>query len=135
MDTLGPKSGAESGAISIICQPPPPSTDLDISSLLTSLQGHPTLARISLVDLVSFMRHLHLLKDDILQPQPHNVSIMHAPDVLLQSIVGFLVASLNLLPNVVDALWSIMKDLVWVMPSSAEMDASDEAAFRVHPVF
>ncbi|KAG2341886.1 hypothetical protein BDR05DRAFT_964961 [Suillus weaverae] len=68
--------------------------DLNVSSLLTSLQGHPTL-----------------------------------------SIVGFLVASLNLSPDVVDALWSITKDLVWVMPSGAEMDASDEAAFRVHPVF
>ncbi|KAG2159322.1 uncharacterized protein EDB93DRAFT_1075178 [Suillus bovinus] len=57
---------------------------------------------------------------------------MHPPDVLSQSITHFLTASLNILPDTVDILWSITEDIVWTMPSSAKANASDEAAFRTH---
>ncbi|KAG2340479.1 hypothetical protein BDR05DRAFT_836046, partial [Suillus weaverae] len=96
------------------------------------IKQHPILADITYFDLVTFIRHASLLKDDILQPQPQCISVAHAPDVLSDSVMTFLATSLDMSSNAVDTLWYIVKDLVWDLPTSAEASAEDEVAFKHH---
>ncbi|KAG1722830.1 uncharacterized protein EDB91DRAFT_1034169, partial [Suillus paluster] len=72
------------------------------------------------------------LKDDIIQPQPHTVSIMAAPNILPPSITNFLSDVVAISPESVDALWDIMKDLAWVLPTVNEARADEENAFRLY---
>ena len=104
----------------------------DISALFSALQQHDELAYMSLLDLTRFVRRTHLLKDDILQPQPHTVPTTMAPDVLPPAITTFLSQSFSLSLRAVDHLWEIVKDLAWTLPSVAEELADDELAFEVH---
>lgn len=107
-------------------------TPPDISQLFTSIRDHPQLAHLSYNNFATFLRRASILKEDILQPQPYDVSIIWAPHVLPQSVTCFLAASLGMSPDVVDVLWSFTKDVVWELPSSAEASADDEAAFKIY---
>jgi hypothetical protein len=104
----------------------------DISKLFASVQSHMLLAHLSFNNFVTFLCHAKILKEDILQPQPYNFSIFCAPDFLPQSIAAFLAASLDMLLDIVDVLWSFTKDIVWELPSSTEASADDEDAFRTY---
>jgi hypothetical protein len=90
------------------------------------------LADLPFNSLTSFLRRAKILKEDILQPQPHHVSIFRAPPFLPASVTSFLAASLEMPPEAVGILWSLVKDIVWELPSSAEASADDETAFMVH---
>lgn len=85
-----------------------------------------------LLDLTRFMQRTHLLKDDILQPQPHTKPVTIAPEVIPPSITTFLARSFNLSVDAVDYLWEIVKDLVWALPSEAEEQAEEEISFMIH---
>jgi len=104
----------------------------DISTLFAAVQHHDELADISLLDLTRFIRRAYLLKDDILQPQPHTEPVSIAPEVLPPSITTFLSRSFNISVDAVDCLWEIVKDLVWTLPSAAEEQADEEASFKTH---
>ncbi|KIK37634.1 hypothetical protein CY34DRAFT_68925, partial [Suillus luteus UH-Slu-Lm8-n1] len=54
-----------------------------------------------------------LLKDDIIQPQLHTISIIAASDILPPSITSFLSYVITILSKFIDVLWDIMKDLAW----------------------
>lgn len=75
------------------------------------------------LDLTRFIRRTHLLKDVILQPQPHKV--------IPPSITTFLSRSFNISVDAVDYLWEIVKDLVWTLPGAAEEQA-EEISFMIH---
>jgi hypothetical protein len=107
-------------------------TPPDISQLFASIREHPPLAHLSFNNFATFLRRASILKEDILQPQPYDVSIFCAPNVLPPSVTCFLVASLDMPPDVVDVLWSFTKDIVWELPSSAEASTDDEAAFKIY---
>ncbi|KAG1838441.1 hypothetical protein DFJ58DRAFT_749256 [Suillus subalutaceus] len=104
----------------------------DISELFASVQSHTLLANLSFNNFATFLCRTKILKEDILQPQPYNVSIFCAPNFLPQSVKAFLAASLDMPLDVVDVLWSFTKDIVWELPSSAEASADDEDAFRTY---
>ena len=105
---------------------------MGISTLFSAIQQHNELERMSLLNLTRFVRRTHQLKDDILQPQPHNVPVTIAPDVLPPAIATFLSQSFSISSEAVDYLWEIVKDLAWTLPSAAEELVNDEAAFEIH---
>ncbi|KAG1760187.1 hypothetical protein EDD22DRAFT_902304 [Suillus occidentalis] len=85
---------------------------MDVGSLFLAIRQHRELAAMSYINLGRFLRYASLLKDDIIQPQPHTISIMAAPDILPPSITSFL-SVVAISPESVDALWDITKDLAW----------------------
>ncbi|KAG1892917.1 uncharacterized protein F5891DRAFT_1197022 [Suillus fuscotomentosus] len=103
-----------------------------ISSLFAAIRHHDELADMSLLNLTHFIRRAHLLKDNILQPQPHTEPVTIAPEVIPPSITTFLSQSFNISVDAVDHLWEIMKDLVWTLPDAAEEQADEEASFKIH---
>ncbi|KAG1850679.1 hypothetical protein F4604DRAFT_1661024 [Suillus subluteus] len=105
---------------------------MDVGSLFSAMRQHHELAAMSYIDLSRFLRYASLLKDDIIQPQPHTVSIMAAPDILPPSITNFLSDAVAISPESVDALWDITKDLAWVLPTVDEARADEETAFRLY---
>ncbi|KAG1739658.1 hypothetical protein EDB19DRAFT_1635636 [Suillus lakei] len=75
---------------------------------------------------------MHLLKDNILQPQPHTKPITITPEVIPPLITTFLARSFNISVDMVDYLWEIVKDLVWTLPSAAEEQTEEEISFMIH---
>ncbi|KIK91955.1 hypothetical protein PAXRUDRAFT_148350 [Paxillus rubicundulus Ve08.2h10] len=69
------------------------------------MQYHPKLTTMTYLNLHTFICCASHLKDDILQPQPHTVSVVIASAVLPPSITGFLaiIAGISVNP-----LWDIM---------------------------
>jgi hypothetical protein len=63
---------------------------MDISSVFAAMQQHEQLVAMPFLDLMAFLRCASLLKDDILQPQPHTISVLIAPEILPPSINEFL---------------------------------------------
>ncbi|KAF8440234.1 hypothetical protein L210DRAFT_3356287, partial [Boletus edulis BED1] len=72
----------------------------------------------------------HCLKDNILQPQPHSISVLCTPEVLPPSITRFLAAYLDISIDNIAILWSMVGDLVWSLPTPEEADALEEDAFQ-----
>ncbi|KAG1890424.1 uncharacterized protein F5891DRAFT_1198229 [Suillus fuscotomentosus] len=77
---------------------------MDITSLFAAMQQHDQLATMSFLNLTTFLRCTSLLKDDILQPQPHTVSVLVAPNILPPSINKFLAERVNISEDAVDVL-------------------------------
>jgi len=73
-----------------------------------------------------------MLKDDILLPQPHTVSVTSAPDVLPPSITEFISTSFDISQDAVGVLWDTVKDIVWVLPTESEEVEEVEALFQHH---
>jgi hypothetical protein len=63
---------------------------MDISSVFAAMQQHEQLATMPFLDLTAFLWCTSLLKDDILQPQLHTVSVLIMPDILPPSVNEFL---------------------------------------------
>jgi hypothetical protein len=103
---------------------------MDIGSIFAAMQQHAKLAAMPFLDFNLFLRCASQLKDDILQPQPHTISVLVAPEVLPPSINTFLAAQATLLEEAVDILWGITKDLIWALPTLAQAVADEEEAFR-----
>ncbi|KAG6375794.1 hypothetical protein JVT61DRAFT_2647 [Boletus reticuloceps] len=101
-----------------------------IHSLLTAIEHHPVVASLPFSTLLTFLRCAHRLKDDILQPQPHSISVLCAPEVLPPSITCFLAAFLDISIDDIAILWSVVSDIVWSLPTPEEADALEEDAFR-----
>ncbi|KAG1812457.1 uncharacterized protein BJ212DRAFT_1483097 [Suillus subaureus] len=78
---------------------------MDIGSVFAAMQQHEQLAAMPFLDLMAFLRCASLLKNNILQPQPHTVS------------------------DDVDVLWNILKDLVWMLPTAGEAADEEEETF------
>ncbi|KAG1741031.1 hypothetical protein EDD22DRAFT_959108 [Suillus occidentalis] len=86
---------------------------MDISSVFAAMQQHEQLVTMPFLDVMAFLRCASLLKDDILQPQPHTVS------------------------DTVDVLWDILKDFVWMIPTAGEAaeeeeEEEEEETFRLY---
>ncbi|KIK31947.1 hypothetical protein CY34DRAFT_102479 [Suillus luteus UH-Slu-Lm8-n1] len=84
---------------------------------------------------ITFQRFLHCLsalKDDILQPQPHTVSVTAAPEVLPPVITEFLSESFHITLEAVDMLWDVVKEIVWVLLTKADERETVETMFRLH---
>ena len=101
-----------------------------ILSFLAALEGHPTIAALPFSTLLTFLRCAHRLKDDILQPQPHSISIDAAPEVLPPAITHFFASFLGIPIDTVAVLWSAVGNVVWSLPLPEEADALEEDAFR-----
>ncbi|KAF8426821.1 hypothetical protein L210DRAFT_987136 [Boletus edulis BED1] len=101
-----------------------------IHSLLAAVEHHPAVASLPFSTLLTFLRCAHRLKDDILQPQPHSISVLCAPEVLPPSITHFLAAYLDISIDDIAILWSMVGDLVWSLPTPEEADMLEEDAFR-----
>ncbi|KAG2152954.1 hypothetical protein DEU56DRAFT_850012, partial [Suillus clintonianus] len=105
---------------------------MDIRSLFSAMQQHDQLAIMPFLDLTTFLRCASLLKDDILQSQPHTVSVLIAPDVLPPSVNEFLAERFAFSEDTVDVLWDIVKDLVWMLPTAGEAADEEEEIFRLY---
>ena len=84
---------------------------------------------------IAFQRLLRCasaLKDDILQPRPHVVSVIAPPDVLPPIITEFLSDSFHITLEAVDMLWDVVKDIMWVLPTELEEREAVETMFRLH---
>ncbi|KAG1724048.1 uncharacterized protein EDB91DRAFT_1087613 [Suillus paluster] len=103
---------------------------MDITSLFAAMQQHHQLATMPFLDLTTFLRCTSLLKDDILQSQPHTVSVLIAPDVLPPSVNEFLAERFAFSKDTVDVLWDIIKDLIWMLPTAGEAANQEEEIFR-----
>ncbi|KAG2366724.1 hypothetical protein BDR07DRAFT_1479946 [Suillus spraguei] len=75
-----------------------------------------------------------LLKDDIMQPQPHTISVLIVPDILPPSINEFLAERVAISEDAVDVLWDIVKDLVWMLPTTGEAATEEDKIFRLYGV-
>ncbi|KIK35919.1 hypothetical protein CY34DRAFT_95289 [Suillus luteus UH-Slu-Lm8-n1] len=84
------------------------------------------------LDLMAFLRCASLLKDDILQPQPHTISVLIAPEILPPSINEFLAERFVISEDAVDVLWDILKDLVWILPTAGEAADEEEETFKLY---
>ncbi|KAG1869641.1 hypothetical protein F4604DRAFT_1584271 [Suillus subluteus] len=100
----------------------------NIGSLFDSVHCHPLLTDLTFNSFTSFLCRAKILKEDILQPQPHHVSIFCMPPFLPASVTSFLAASLEMPPEAVGVLWSLVKDIMWELPSSAD----DKTVFRIY---
>lgn len=105
---------------------------MDISSVFAAMQQHEQLAAMPFLDLMAFLRCASLLKDDILQPQPHTISVLIAPEILPPSINEFLAERFVISEDAVDVLWDILKDLVWILPTAGEAADDDEETFKLY---
>jgi hypothetical protein len=101
-----------------------------ILSFLAALEGHPTIAALPFSTLLIFLQCAHRLKDDILQPQPHFISVDAAPEVLPSAIMYFFASFLGIPIDAVTILWSVVGNVVWSLPPPEEADALEEDAFR-----
>ena len=99
---------------------------------LGALGQHPELKALSYIEFARFLHCTSALKDDILQPQPHTISILTAPDVLPPIITEFLSDSFHVTHDAVDTLWDLVKDVVWELPTAAEEREAVEMMFRVN---
>ena len=78
------------------------------------------------------LRCASALKDDILQPQPHVVSVIAPPDVLPPIITEFLSDSFHITLEAVDMLWDVVKDIMWVLPTELEEREAVKTMFCLH---
>lgn len=86
-------------------------------SLLSQLGGHSILKGITLDGVVTFIRLASQLKRSIIQPQPISDSDPENPPLYLPTAISaFLSTSLNIPPEAMEDLWSILKTEVWEMP-------------------
>ncbi|KAG1803607.1 uncharacterized protein HD556DRAFT_1483302 [Suillus plorans] len=102
--SLGRGLGPKSGAAADVCR---------AQFGVPIISGHVCNTSVTCSFLTSFLRRAKILKEDILQPQPHHVSIFCTPPFLPASVAGFLAASLDMPPEAVEVLWSLVKDIVW----------------------
>lgn len=93
-----------------------------IRSLLAAVEQHPALASLPFSSLLTFLRYAYPLKDDILQPQPHFVSVAVAPEFVPPSVLQFLMSSLDIPISDVEALWSVTGDIIWSLSPPEEVD-------------
>ncbi|KAG1875510.1 hypothetical protein DFJ58DRAFT_756725 [Suillus subalutaceus] len=105
---------------------------MDIASVFSALRHTPELMELSYITFQRFLRCSSALKDDILQPQPHTVSVTAAPDVLPPIIMEFLSKSFDIMLEAVDMLWDVVKDIVWVLPTEADEWEAVETMFHLH---
>jgi hypothetical protein len=101
-----------------------------ILSFLAALEGHPTIVALPFSTLLTFFQCAHRLKDDILQPQPHFISVDTAPEVLPPAIMHFFASFLGIPIDAVAILWSVVGNVVWSLPPPEEADTLEEDAFR-----
>ncbi|KAG1863673.1 hypothetical protein F4604DRAFT_1929075 [Suillus subluteus] len=78
---------------------------MDIASMFLALRHTPELMELSYITFQCFLRCSSALKGDILQPQPHTVSVTAAPDALPPIITEFLSNSFDIMLEAVDMLW------------------------------
>jgi hypothetical protein len=105
---------------------------MDVRSIFAAMQQHAELAAMPFLDFNLSPHCASQLKDNILQPQPHTISILVAPEVLPPSINTFLAVLATLSEDAVDVLWGITKDLIWTLPTLAQAVADEEEAFRCY---
>jgi hypothetical protein len=105
---------------------------MDIASMFSALNHNPELKELSYIAFQHLLRCASALKDDILQPQPHIVSVTAAPDVLPPIITEFLSDSFHITLEAVDMLWDVVKDIVWVLPTEVEERKAVEIMFHLH---
>ena len=79
--------------------------------------------------LQDFITRASLLKREILQTQPSNLTTV-IPEVLPPSVVEFLSESIDLPFNAVQSYWSVLKETVWAMPTPKDFRAEDKIAFK-----
>ena len=101
-----------------------------ILSFLAAIEHHPIIASLPFSTLLTFFRCAQRLKDDIVQPQPHSISVDTAPDVLPPSITHFFASFLGVPTEAVALLWPVVGNIVWSLPLPEEADALEEDAFR-----
>lgn len=92
---------------------------MDLIFLLSQLQAHPVLCRMTLDGLVTFSRLVGHLKRDIIQPQAIvDSNPRKPPPALPNSIALFIGNSLGIPVSDMDRCWDIMKNYVWEMPTT-----------------
>ena len=100
-----------------------------IHSLLAAIGHHPEIDSLPFLTLLMFLRYAHHLKDDVLQPQPHFVSVTTAPKVLLPSIASFLSKVLGISLEATEVLWPMISEVVWGLPTPEEADTVEGILF------
>lgn len=87
---------------------------MHITYVLTLLEAHPGLCKLSLNHVTTFSRLASHLKNDILLPQPpQQTDLTTPPDVLPPSIALFLSEAIEIELEDIDDCWDILKDHVW----------------------
>ncbi|EDR05355.1 uncharacterized protein LACBIDRAFT_329773 [Laccaria bicolor S238N-H82] len=100
--------------------------------LVEQLKGHAVLQEISLSALTTFARLTSHLKRDVLQPQSICQSDPeHAPDKLPASISSFLSDAPRIPEQHIHDYWSLLKDYIWNMPTTA-LSSEDYTLFKEH---
>ncbi|KAG1731337.1 uncharacterized protein EDB91DRAFT_1085097 [Suillus paluster] len=108
------------------------SSTMDIASVFSALNHNPELKDLSCINFQRLLRCASALKDDVLQPQPHMVSVIAPPDILPPIITEFLSDLFHITLEAVDMLWDVVKDIVWVLPTELEEREAVETMFCLH---
>ncbi|KAJ7764190.1 hypothetical protein DFH07DRAFT_738454 [Mycena maculata] len=78
---------------------------------------------------MTFLRLLSVLKDDILLPQPIDISVHKPPLLLPPTIATFVSKATGIDSESISACWSLLKEEVWSLPRP-ELSMAEEGLFR-----
>ena len=103
----------------------------NIQCLLQKFHSYPTLLeRLSLGDILLFISHARLLKNDILLAQHATHNPKDPPSFLPPTIASFLGKLLNMPPEDVANFWMVMKELLWDEEWLAVVERDPDQAYR-----
>jgi hypothetical protein len=106
---------------------PPMSSIVD---LLTALNNHKTLKKLSLSQVLQFLTTTACLKHDINIVQPTKGLSDTAPEFLSISIQQFLSESVNVPLDCIPNAWSILKDYAWSILLLTDAIKRESVGFR-----
>lgn len=103
-----------------------------LASVFQRLQEHHVLRNMTFEDICQYTRLVKHLKDDILLPQPAELTEFDkAPEILPRTIGAFLGKALQIPQDFVQDSWDILKDYVWGCKKVA-LTNEDYALFKLH---
>ena len=105
---------------------------MNLQFLLAALTSCPTLHDLTLSQLLISLDVLCALKNDISLAQPHPQRATDPPSFLPPSVEQFLSKCIEIDEDHVVHLWSVIKDIVWSLPSWDESKKIREELFREH---
>ncbi|KAJ7757761.1 hypothetical protein DFH07DRAFT_958636 [Mycena maculata] len=102
---------------------------MDFPAALRRDTENTDLKDVSLTQMMTFLRLLSVLKDDILLPQPIDISVHKPPLLLPPTIATFVSKATGIDSESISACWSLLKEEVWSLPRP-ELSMAEEGLFR-----
>lgn len=98
----------------------------------TALQHEPELKNIGLTQIITFIRILSVLKQDIILCKPINVSTTEPPSFIPPTIRTFISVATGIAFDSIQKCWFLLKADVWSLSPPEELSAEEENLFREH---